>query len=134
VPKLLSILSILLTRSTSLAACAAMLSVALNSAHGQIRIEGEILTDPTKPILSSTPVRGEPTPKPETIQQLFTVGFVRASEKAPIAIVNGMQVSIGSVVDGAEILAISATGVELEIEGERQSVAAFGSVVKTFEQ
>jgi hypothetical protein len=45
-----------------------------------------------------------------------------------------MQVSIGSVVDGAEILAISATGVELEIEGERQSVAAFGSVVKTFEQ
>lgn len=131
---MLKSLSILSTRTTLLAACASMLTVALNSAHGQIRIDGEILTDPTKPILSYAPVRGEPASKPETIQQLFTVGFVRASEKAPIAIVNGKQVTIGSVVDGAEIVAISATGVELEIEGERQSVAAFGSVVKTFEQ
>ncbi len=123
-----------LTLSTRLATVAAMLTVAVSSTHGQIRVDGEILNDPTKPILSSSPTRGEPTSKPETSQQLFTVGFVRASELAPIAIVNGMQVSIGSVVDGAEILAISATGVELEIEGERQSVAAFGSVIKTFEQ
>ncbi len=132
---MLKLLSILLTRSTFLAACAAMLSVSLNSAYGQIRIYGEILTDPTKPILSSTPVRREPASKPETIQQLFTVGFVRASEKAPIAIVNGKQVTIGSVVDGADIVAISAAGVELEIEGEAPECSCFPDpVVKTFEQ
>lgn len=123
-----------LTLSTRLATAAAMLTVAVSSAHGQIRVDGEILNDPTKPILSSSPARGEPTPKPATSQQLFTVGFVRASEQAPMAIVNGVQVSIGSVVDGAEIVAINATGVELEIEGERQSVAAFGSVIKTVER
>ena len=115
-------------------ACALVMLAAVDPAYAQDKIDGEVFNDPTRPILPAARPRGEPVPAAQVAKKLFAVGFVRASGKFPIAIVNGVQVSVGSFVDGAEVVAITATGVELQIEGERQVVAAFGSVVKTFEQ
>lgn len=103
--------------------------------NGELRVDGEVLEDPTKPLSPAEPSGGaqELVAGPTTQSlKLFTVSFVRASGQSPIAIVNDTQVKIGSTIDGATVVGISEKGVELKIGQETRHVAPFASIVRAF--
>ena len=115
-------------------ACLLVLVASVRPSYAQNRIDGEFFNDPTRPFLSAISVQEKTEISAKVSKSLFVLNFVRMSEKFPIAIVNGTQVSVGSLINGAEVVGITSTGVELMIGGEYEFVQAFSSIVKAFEK
>ena len=98
----------------------------------QVTIDGEKFEDPTQPL--SLPrleaaARAEALRKP--VSGVFAVGFVRVSRNTSIAVVNGEQAEVGTQIDGAEVVAIDASGVTLRVGDKTRVVAPFSSIVSS---
>lgn len=101
--------------------------------YAQARIDGELLSDPTRPIREGARREGRSAQEEtELATRVYSVGFVRVSSRSSIAVVNGMQVSSGQEIDGAKVVSITAQGVTLDVAGETQLIAPFGSIVTRF--
>ena len=106
-----------------------ILLISAQTALAQVSLGGEKFADPTRPLrLLKTEAAVRPaTRMPNTA--VFAVGFVRVSETSSIAVINDEQVTVGSLIDGAEVLAISRSGVTLRVGDETRVIAPFSSIV-----
>lgn len=98
----------------------------------QVTIDGEKFEDPTQPLTLprlEAAARADAPRKP--VRGVFAVGFVRVSQGSSIAVVNGEQAEIGSQIDGAEVVAIDASGVTLRVGDETRVVAPISSIVSS---
>jgi len=79
------------------------------------RYEGELLKDPTKPpvVVQKRSV----STKKETVYRL---SYVIASNDRLRAMVNGKNVTVGDLVDGAKVVSIEAQSVTLSVAGQRR--------------
>lgn len=107
----------------------ACLALALGLPVYAALIDGEELLDPTRPYgveevmqTSDLSVR---------VPVRYAVEFIRAGGDAPIAVINGNQVEIGTIVDGALVLDIARDYVTLTIDGEETQVRLGEGVTKT---
>lgn len=73
--------------------------------------------DPTKPAVNV--VVGD---APDKAQQ-YVVNSLMTGKKHNLAVINGQRVQAGDVVDGAKVLAVSRTGVQLEVSGEKKFIS-----------
>ncbi len=102
--------------------------------NAQVQIDGELLNDPTRPINATKQAISQKMEAVRKVEaKVYAVGFVRVSSKSSIAIVNGVPVGVGDEVDGATVLAITANGVMLNVDGKERLVAPYGSIVSSFE-
>lgn len=103
-------------------------------------IEGEELKDPTRP--ADTPLVVAEEGGESFLSGLFgtassllgreyTVSFIRAGGREPVAMINEQLVKTGDIVDSAEVVAIDADSVSLRIDGVIQRVASFNNTVKS---
>lgn len=86
--------------------------------HALADTDEDFVVDPTAPPLSSS----ADSAKPLLLSAIFVAGNVR------YATLNGKNLRVGQQTDGATIIAISNTTVEVEIAGERQTLALFAAV------
>ena len=132
--------------------CKSVLLVMVIGAGGQVSLlaqttqppatqsfDGEVLRDPTRPFAISGAGRGSPGNIMESLQSLpnggltrsnFNVTFIREGGASPMAVVNDQRVTIGDLVGGATVVAISADGVTLSVSGLDQVITTFGPTVK----
>lgn len=99
------------------------LAFASNFADAEI-IDGEELRDPTRPfnftgdepdIVSGR--RDEIEVPRIDFDQNFSVSFIRASSSSPLAVINNRRVTIGDMVQNAQVIGIDREGVLLSAEG-----------------
>ncbi len=102
-------------------------------------IDGEVLRDPTRPFAVSRISRdgaqedaGSSRLLPEGVfaRSNFNVTFIRDGGTSPMAVINEQRVTIGDLVGGATVVAISTEGVTLSVNGLEQVITTFGPTVK----
>lgn len=97
--------------------------------YAQVTIDGETFEDPTQPLtLPRLEAAAAQAPR-KPVSGVFAVGFVRVAQNNSIAVINGEQAEIGTQIDGAEVIAIDASGVTLRVGDEIRIVAPFSSIV-----
>ena len=94
------------------------------------------LSDPTRPLmskLSPADVPGEDRLLDGLMGMLtsYTVSSILVSDARKIAIVNGTQVTEGSEIDNAEVIAIERASVTLEVDQETIKVFVAEGRIKT---
>lgn len=97
-------------------------------------IDGEDLTDPTRPLVRPLADIEDGDDFLEQFSSVlpssFELSFVRASSSSPMAVINDRRVTIGDVIGGAEVIAIDRSGVTLLLNGEENRINLYGSSVK----
>ena len=93
--------------------------IAVVSARAQ-----EILTDPTRPALYA---ETNSVNLAETVNSEFRVSQIYTDAKKRLATINGQKVSIGEWVDGAQVIAINATSVDLLVDDEKRKISIIPS-------
>lgn len=101
-------------------------------------IDGEELKDPTRPADAPLLVAAERDflpglfgPASNLMGRSYTVSFIRAGGREPVAMINEQLVKAGDMIDNAEVVAIDADSVSLRIDGVIQRVASFNNTVKS---
>lgn len=101
--------------------------------------DGEVLRDPTRPFAAVNASRGVSgndaggdrlLPAVGIAASNFSVTFIRDGGTSPMAVVNDQRVTIGDLVGGATVVAISSAGVTLSVNGLEQVITTFGPTVK----
>lgn len=101
--------------------------------------DGEVLRDPTRPFAVTAVSRGASGNVVDNLPSLpmgglarnnFSVTFIRDGGASPMAVVNEQRVTIGDVIGGATVVAISSDGVTLSVNGLEQVITTFGPTVK----
>lgn len=101
--------------------------------------DGEMLRDPTRPFAVTRISRGAVGDIVESDRSLpagglarsnFSVTFIRDGGASPMAVINEQPVTIGDLIAGATVVAISADGVTLSVSGLEQVITTFGPTVK----
>lgn len=102
-------------------------------------IDGEVLRDPTRPFAVARISRAGAEGAADSSRLLpaglfarnnFNVTFIRDGGTSPMAVINEQRVTIGDLVGGATVVAISSAGVTLSINGLEQVITTFGPTVK----
>ncbi len=102
-------------------------------------IDGEVLRDPTRPFsVARNSLVGSGNdansdrllPAGLFTRSNFNVTFIRDGGTSPMAVVNEQRVSVGDLIGGATVLAISSDGVTLSVNGLEQVITTFGPAVK----
>lgn len=101
--------------------------------------DGEMLRDPTRPFAVTGISRGTVGDSPGSDRSLptggltqsnFSVTFIRDGGASPMAVINEQAVTIGDLIAGATVVAISPDGVTLSVNGLEQVITTFGPTVK----
>jgi hypothetical protein len=90
-------------------------------------IDGEELVDPTMPFGARIGISAPPG----NAGANYKVSFIRAGGNAPVAVINEQQVSVGDLVDGAQVTAIERDQVTLLVSNERVAIRLFQQNSKT---
>lgn len=98
-----------------------------------VTIDGEVFRDPMQPPWAILPSLNavEVVSERETLLSSLQLSFVRSGGLTPIAVINGTQVTIGDVVEGASVVDIRPGEVTLVINGEEQVLSRFAQSVRT---
>ncbi|MEX0740078.1 MAG: hypothetical protein WD071_12115 [Pseudohongiella sp.] len=101
--------------------------------------DGEVLRDPTRPFAVTGASRGSSGNAVDgdrslslagLAQRNFTVTFIRDGGSSPMAVINDQRVTLGDLVEGATVVAISSDAVTLSVNGLEQVINTFGPTVK----
>ncbi len=97
-------------------------------------IDGEELVDPTRPLFASTE-NNEEIDLTEIYRNVvpasFEINFIRASSENPIAVINGVQVTLGDIIGGATVAGIGRDTVTLLINGQENEISLYKTSVKS---
>lgn len=96
-------------------------------------IDGEMLRDPMQPVSA---YRRNFQTATDVLPELpnrsdFTVNFVRAGGRSPVAVINNQTLTIGDELSGMRIMDIRAGEVVLAASGQEYVLTTFGSAVRT---
>ena len=100
-------------------------------------IDGEELADPTRPLqFSSQSGNEDDEPAVQNffrriIPDTFSLSFIRAGGNTPMAIINQRQLTVGDIIDDAEVIAIDRDGVTLRTSDEEKRISLYGISVKS---
>ena len=98
-------------------------------------IDGEDLTDPTRPIFftadSNLGLSDLEEMTRDIVPASYDLSFVRASDSSPMAVINERRVTVGDIIGGAIVVSIDRDGVVLSIDEQERRITLFGSSVKT---
>jgi len=96
-------------------------------------IDGEELVDPTRPFQFAA-VSDDASILDlirTVVPSSYDLSFIRAGGDKPIAVINQLQLTIGDVIGGAEVIVIDRGGVTLRVNNEEQRVNLYGVSVKS---
>lgn len=98
-----------------------------------VTIDGEVFRDPMQPPWAILPSMNtvEVVPERETLLNSLQLSFVRSGGLTPIAVINGTQVTIGDLIEGASVEDIRPGEVVLVINGEERVLSRIAQSVRT---
>jgi hypothetical protein len=112
-------------RGNRFGAVAALMALVVSGTNHAEVIDGEELRDPTMPFGASVVVDvAAPVAAPR-----YAVDFIRAGGETPVAVVNGQRVTVGELVEGSLVLAITREHVTLLIGNSEVDVRLNDSLV-----
>lgn len=119
-----------MSASNSRLIIAALSALVLQQAIAQDRlvIDGVSYRDPTQPA-GMMRVQGQPTVR-QTARS-YEVSFIRTGGDTPVAVVNGQTVSVGDVVDGAQVLRITEDTVSLDTDDGAIDISTFRAAFRS---
>ena len=96
-------------------------------------IDGEELADPTRPLFASA--ANDEIDIAEVYRNVvpasFEIDFIRAGSDNPIAVINGVQVTLGDVIGGATVARIDRDSVTLLVNGQENEISLYKTSVKS---